>query len=101
MLTKKQVLACLQSGRKTKEKKALLKEVEESDREFFTDEEVQKFQMRSYKIQSDYERKDRVYPTDRAGWDVYDRVHHGDGYWQNASDSDYDEYNGCRESIWD
>lgn len=100
MLTKRQVLACLRGGRTTKEKKALLKEVENSDREYFTDEEVQKLQIRSYKIQSDYERKNNYFPQNKAEWDAYNRVHH-DGDWRAVNESRYDEYNGYMESIWD
>lgn len=84
MLTKKQTLYCLKKmGRTTKEKNALLREVENSKKEFFTDEEVQEFQMRLSRIR-----------------DQYDRIYY-DNSCYFTEETIYFDYNGCNESIWD
>lgn len=96
MLTKRQVINCLNIGRNTTQKKRFIQSIQESDQEFYTDEEVQKLQKEMYRIQDN----DPVTrgPQTKAEWEAYDRVHR-DGVW-NTRDSDFNDYDGKYDDIW-
>lgn len=95
MLTKNQVICCVKNSYGCyQDKKKLVKELEKSEKEYYTDEEVQKFQMKLARAEH------RGYPTNDAEWDAYDSVHHL-GSWYSPGETRYDDYNGEYSSIWD